>query len=134
MTKSILTARLVPLGLAGAIAVSAATPTWSAPVLSHAAVLNAAVPSVTEVQWRPRYGWAIAGAAAAGIVAGAALASRPYYYGYYAPPPVYVAPPPVYVGPPGYAGPGPVYVAPPRYYYYRNLHDPAGCGPGTHVC
>jgi hypothetical protein len=143
MSNSILPTRLLAAGVAGAIALAAAAPAWSAPVLSSAAALNAAAPSATEVQWRPRYGWAIAGAAAAGIVAGAALASRPHYYGYYAPPPVYAAPPPVYVAPPPvyaapapvYVAPGPVYVAPPPVYYsYHNQHDPAGCGPGTHVC
>lgn len=141
---SMLRTRLIAAGVAGAVVIAAAAPAWSAPVMTNAAALKAAIPSATEVQWRPRYGWAIAGAAAAGIVAGAAIASRPYYYGYYAPPPVYVAPPPAYyAAPPAYYAPPPGYygnaVLPngnyaPNYYSYRNQQDPAGCGVTGHAC
>jgi hypothetical protein len=128
--------RLIATGVAAATALSAMTPGWSAPVFSGSAAIKAVAPSAIDVQWRPAYGWAIAGAAAAGIIAGAAIA-RPRYYGYYG---GYYAPPPAYGVPPAYAtAPGAYYYGPPpppspQYYSYRNQQDPAGCGPGTHAC
>ena len=54
-----------------------------------------AIPNQVEARWRGGGGWWIAGAIVGGLALGAAIASRPYYYGpgYY-----------------GYAyGPGPYY-------------------------
>jgi len=135
MNMSKVTSRLVATGVAAVLAVSAVTPSWSAPVLAGTTALRAVAPSATEVQWRPRYGWAIAGAAAAGIIAGAAIRPRyyGYYGGYYGPPPAVYAPP-LYGVPPAYAVARGAYYPPPAYYSYRNQGDPAGCGPGTHVC
>jgi hypothetical protein len=112
--------QLLAAGLAGAIALGAATPVIAAPVMSSAAILKSA-PAATQVRWRG--GGAIAGGIIAGLAAGAiaGAASAPYYYGgpsydYYP------APAPFY---------GPVY---PQPYYYYGGRDPAGCGPGTSLC
>ena len=131
--------RILAAGLAGAVALGAATPVIAAPVMTSTAVLKSALPAPTQVRWRGG-GPAIAGGIIAGLAVGAiaGAASAPYYGGdpYYdygpAPGPAYYD----YAPAPGaiYVQPGPVYPRP--YYYggYRNWHDPAGCGPGTHVC
>jgi hypothetical protein len=133
MTMSTLRARAVVLATAGAIAVSAVTPSFAAPVLSNTAAVKSAVDSdVIDVRWRGRgVGLGIAAGIAAGaIIAGAA--SRSYYYdpsyynGYYATAPGYYGGP-VYSYEPVYNG----YYAP-RYYYrgYRSGNCPVDGGYG----
>jgi hypothetical protein len=117
-------ARLLAAGLAGVVVLGAAAPVVAAPTMIGSAVLKSAAPEVTQVRWHGG-GAAIAGGIIAGLAAGAiaGAAAAPYYYGgpYYD---YYPAPAPVYVDP------GPYY---PRTYYYWG-RDPAGCGPGAHVC
>jgi hypothetical protein len=113
--------RAMAVGLAGAMVLSAVSPSFAAPVMTSTAVLKAVQPgAITEVRWRGR-GWRGRGLAAAGIglFAGALIGSviaraqaYPYYYdgGPYDSAPVYAAPPPVYVEPGAvYAAPEPAY-------------------------
>ena len=84
------------IGVAGAIAVGAASPSWAAPVSSNTvAVKQAATGDVIDVRHRGRW----VGGLALGIIGTAALAAaadRYYYYDDY----------------------------PPRYYRYRYSYDP----------
>src|SRR5262245_8636784 len=91
------------IGMTVALGISAATnPATAAPLFTHAAHLQAdAANPIVDVRWRGRAGWG-AGAVAAGIIAGLALAgaaSSPYGYGYA---PAYGYAPYGYV--PGYYG------------------------------
>jgi hypothetical protein len=81
-----------------------------------------AIPNQVEARWRGG-GWWIPGAVVGGLALGAAIASRPYYYGpgyygyAYAPGPYYG-----YGGDPNYYGDygrGPYYYGGPHYYYQR---------------
>jgi hypothetical protein len=81
-----------------------------------------AIPNQVEARWRGSGGWWIPGAVAGGLALGAAIASRPYYYGpgyydyAYAPGPYYDY---GYGGDPYYYGGGPYYNGGPRYSYPR---------------
>jgi hypothetical protein len=93
------------LGVAGAIALSAATPSMAAPVLSSTTAVQAATSSdVTQVRWRGR-GAAVGVGLAAGALLGAAAAASAYNYSYY----------PYYYG--GYGGPYYAYAPAPAYVY-----------------
>jgi hypothetical protein len=87
----------------------------SAAVIALTAV---AIPNQVEARWRGG-GWWIPGAVVGGLALGAAIASRPYYYGpgyygyAYGPGPYYGYD---YGGGPYYGGP---YYGGPRYYYAR---------------
>jgi hypothetical protein len=123
--------RILAAGLASAVALGAAASAVAEPVMTSTAMVKSAAPTATQqVRWRGGGGAAIAGGIIAGLAAGAiaGAASGPYYYGG-GPYDYYPAPGPVYVEP------GPVY---PQTYYYRGGYgygrDPAGCGPGTHIC
>jgi hypothetical protein len=74
----------------------------SAAVIGLTAV---AIPNKAEANWRG--GWWVPGAVIGGIALGAAIASRPYYYGpgYYG----YASGPYYYGGGPYYYGGGPYY-------------------------
>jgi hypothetical protein len=92
----------------------------SAAVIALTAV---AIPNQVEARWRGG-GWWIPGAVVGGLALGAAIASRPYYYGpgyygyAYGPGPYYGYD---YGGGPYYGGPyyGGPYYGGPRYYYAR---------------
>jgi hypothetical protein len=79
-----------------------------------------AIPNQVEARWRGGGGWWIPRAIVGGLALGAAIASRPYYYGpgyygyAYGPGPYYG-----YGGGPYYYGGGPYYYGGPRYYYGR---------------
>jgi hypothetical protein len=79
----------VALGMAGALTLAAAAPSFAAPVLSSTTALTSAAPSqVTDVRWRGG-GVAAAGvgfAAGAAVGAAAANAAAPGYSGYYGDP------------------------------------------------
>src|SRR5215468_12323983 len=70
------------------------------------AVATVAIPDQAEARWRGG-GWWIPGAVVGGLALGAAIASRPYYYGpgYYG----YASGPYYYGGGPYYYGGGPYY-------------------------
>lgn len=113
------------LVLSGA-SIATTVPAAAAPVLSHAAQLQQAVPSdVTDVRWRGRR-WAGVGVGlAAGALLGAAIANRHHYYGrayygdayyggaYYGYAPSYYAP--AYAETYAYAPPPVVYRSAPVY-------------------
>jgi hypothetical protein len=86
------------------------------------AVTALAIPNQAEARWRGG-GWWVPGAVVGGLALGAAIASRPYYYGpgyygyAYSPEPYYG--PYAYGGGPSYYGGGPYYYGGPRYYYQR---------------
>jgi hypothetical protein len=120
------------LGLAAAMALSAATPAAAAPVLTNTTAVKAAVTDdATQVRWRGR-GWrghgpAVVGGLAAGALIGGAIATSPYHHGYYAYDP--------YPGAYAYAGPTYYYGSPeltlPRRYFDRDCisgYDSAGVG------
>ncbi len=89
----------------------------SAAMIALAAV---AIPNKAEAYWRG--GWWVPGAVLGGLALGAALASRPYYYGY-GPYYAYDYGPYYYGYGPYYYGGGPYYAyAGPRYYYHRHYH------------
>jgi len=116
MTISTLRARALVLATAGAIAATAVTPSFAAPVLSNTTAVKSAVNGdVIDVRWRGRgVGLGIAAGVAAGaLVAGAAAANAydPYYYGGY------------YNAAPGYyAAPSYEYYGAPTGYYYRGYN------------
>ncbi len=74
--------RTIAAGVAAALAIAAATPSWAAPVPSNTAALKSAMPSqATDVRYFRHRGFGpglVFGGLALGL-AGAALAS-PYYY------------------------------------------------------
>ena len=87
------------------------------------AIAAVAIPDQAEARWRGG-GWWVPGAVVGGLALGAAIASRPYYYGpgygyAYAPGPYYGAYDYGYGGGPYYYGGGPYYNGGPRYYYNR---------------
>src|SRR5882762_11401705 len=93
--KTLKTSAIV-LGMASAMALTA-VPASAGPLMpNQAAVKDAAPDQGTDVQWRRHRGWGPAVGIGAGIAAGAligsAVASRPYYGGYYYEEPVYAAP------------------------------------------
>lgn len=115
-----ISSRALAMGLAGALMITAAAPTWAAAVPSNTAAVKAAVSGdVIDVRWRGGRGGAIIGGVAAELAIGAiaGAASRPYYYdpgyGYYGYADPYYAPPAVYAPPSGYYAPEAVYAAPP---------------------
>jgi hypothetical protein len=106
--------RGLALGLAGAVTL--ATPSFAAPVLSSTTAVKAAAgDNVVDVQWRRwhRGGWrggaGLAAGLAVGALAGAAIgaATAPYYYGY----PAYSYGYSTYGAYPGYAYSYPAYGA-----------------------
>ena len=88
------------------------------------ALTAVAIPNQAEARWRGG-GWWIPGAVVGGLALGAAIASRPYYYGpgYYGyaynPEPYYGYGPYDYEYGRYYNGNGPYYYDGPRYYYGR---------------
>jgi len=80
----------IALGLAGALALSAATPSLAASVPANTAAVKAAAPgATTDVRWRGGWGgWGWGPAIGVGIGLGLAGAAYGYgygcpYYGYY---------------------------------------------------
>ena len=113
--------RTLTLGVAGALAITAATASFAAPVPTSTVAVKDAVASQTiDVRWHRHRGFwpgAIIGGLALGI-AGAALAA-PYYYdrpGY-----VYDYPGYYYGSGPGYYD-RPAYGYPPGPFYYRHRY------------
>ena len=101
--------KLIAFGLAGALSIATAAPSFASPLMSGSAGLRAAAPEhVTDVRWRGRgVGPGLAFGLAAGALVGAAVASRPYGPDYYYDP-GYAEPyayEPVYPAP-GYYAPG----------------------------
>lgn len=110
----------IALGMASAMAFTA-VPASAGPLMPNQAAVKAAAPDQgTDVQWRRHRGIgpAVGLGIAAGALVGAAVASRPYYGGYYYEEPVYATPyvydAPVYAQPYGYEP-----VAPTWGYGYR---------------
>ena len=79
------------------------------------------VPDQAEARWRRGGGWWVPGVVVGGLALGAAIASRPYYYGpgYYGPGYYGYAYAPNYDGGPYYGG-GPYYYGGGPYYYQRS--------------
>ena len=85
----------IALGLAGAVALGAVTPSIAAVPTAVAAVKSAPSGSTTEVRWRGGWGWRGGGwrggwwgpgvglGIGLGLLGAAAIASSPYYYGGY---------------------------------------------------
>lgn len=107
--------RVLSACLAGALMVSAAAPSWAAPVLSNSGAVKSAVAGdVIDVRWRGHHRGAVWGGVAAGLALGAiagAAAARPYYYdpgyGYYGSPAPYDYGPSGYYVPEAYVAPRP---------------------------
>jgi hypothetical protein len=107
--QTVFAKKVAAAATAGAILLTSSA-AFAAPVTSANATLEKVAPaSKVDVYYRRGWGWRgpgpwIGAGIAAGVLAGAAIASRPYYYD------------PYYYGP---AYPGPAYpVAPSDYYYY----------------
>jgi hypothetical protein len=76
----------IALGLAGAVALGAVTPSMAAMPTAVAAVKIAPSSNTTEVRWRGHGGWwgpGIGLGIGLGLLGAAAIASSPYYYGGY---------------------------------------------------
>lgn len=125
--------KLIALGLAGALSIGAAAPSFAGPLMSSGAAVRQAVPDhLTDVRWRGRgIGPGLAFGLAAGALIGANVAARSYgpdYY--YEGGPAYGAyEGPVYAEP--YAYEAPVYPAPGYYapgYGYRQCYTNDGYG------
>jgi hypothetical protein len=100
--------KLIALGLAGALSVATAAPSFAGPLTAPAGLRTAAPEHVTDVRWRGRgIGPGLAFGLAAGALVGAAVASRPYGPDYYYDGPGYAEP---YAYEPVYPAPG--YYAP----------------------
>jgi hypothetical protein len=80
MTK-ITMKNVLALGVAGAIALGAASPTMALPLASNAAAVKQSAPgsATTEVRWRRGWGW---GLGLGGFALGAAAVGAYPYYGY----------------------------------------------------
>jgi hypothetical protein len=107
--------KLIALGLAGALSIGAAAPSFAGPLMSSGAAVRTAAPDhLTDVRWRGRgIGPGLAFGLAAGALVGAAVASRPYGPDYY------------YEGAPAYgAYEGPVYAEP--YAYEQPVYPAPG--------
>lgn len=109
--------KLIALGLAGALSIGAAAPTFAGPLMSSGAAVREAAPDhVTDIRWRGRsIGPGLAFGLAAGALVGAAVAARPYGPDYY------------YEGAPYGAYEGPVYAAPDT---YAPVYSAPGYAPG----
>jgi hypothetical protein len=96
---------LIALGLAGALSIGAAAPSFAGPLMSSGAAVRQAAPDhVTDVRWRGRgIGPGLALGLAAGAFIGANVAARNYGPDYY------------YDGAPYGAYQGPVYADPDAY-------------------
>ncbi len=110
--------KIIAGGLAGAVLLVVATPTFALPLNSNGTAVTEAAPvATTDVRWRRGWGWGLGGLGV-GLAAGALAA--PYYgYGYgYGPgygydPGYYYGPPaPAYGYGPAYYGGAPVYAGP----------------------
>jgi hypothetical protein len=80
MTKTTMK-NVLALGVAGAITLSAVSPTMALPLASSGSAVKQSAPesATTEVRWRRGWGWGVGlGAFALGA---AAASSYPYYYG-----------------------------------------------------
>jgi BA14K-like protein len=124
---------LVVVALAAGAACFAA-PAAAAPITASSSLRAAAAPLVESVQWRWRRGWWAPGVAA-GVVAGAAIASQSWdgtsYYNNYAYSPGYsYSPGYTYSGSSGY-----VYSNAPEYSYsspgYRSAYNAYAYSPGS---
>jgi hypothetical protein len=78
MTKTTMK-NVLALGVAGAITLSAVSPTMALPLASSGSAVKQSAPgsATTEVRWRRGWGWGIG----AGAFALGAAAAYPYYYG-----------------------------------------------------
>lgn len=108
----------VALGLAGALALGATSPTLAAPLPTGTSAVKAAAPdTTTDVRWRGGPGpWIVGGLLGAAAVG--AYAYGPYGYGYGYP----------YYRPYAYAAPYPYYRRP--HYRHRYVRYGYGYGPG----
>ena len=128
MTTSTFRVRTLAVATAGALAVTAVTPSLAAPVMSNTTAVKSAVNGdVIDVRWRGRgVGLGIAAGVAGAAIAGAAAANSYYGPGYYAPG-YYDG---YYATAPGYYAPDYSYSYAPRGYYYRQGNCPVDGGYG----
>jgi hypothetical protein len=106
MTKTTMT-NVLAIGVAGAITLSAVSPTMALPLASSGSAVKQSAPgsATTEVRWRRGWGWGIGlGAFGLGVAAAGAYPYYGYGPGYYGP--AYYGP--AYYGP-GYGAYGPYY-------------------------
>ncbi len=93
--------RTAALAVAGSLIVAAGVPAIAQVARPQAAQIAAPADNATiPVRWRGGYGYGIGAGVAAGMLLGAGIAARPYYYDpYYGP--AYYGPPVAYGPPPG---------------------------------